>query len=72
MHTYNVAEGRIWGRGTNRDKRQNKILTFTSNAPFRSCISKLNGKFKGNAEDLKDLTIILWHEEICGIIIEMN
>ena len=31
------------------------MLAFKKNSPFRSCISKINSKFIGNAEDL-DIT----------------
>ena len=33
-------------------KKRNKMLTFKINAPFRSCISKINNTFIDNAEDL--------------------
>ena len=33
------------------DKKRNKKLTFKKNAPFRSCISKINNKFIDNAGD---------------------
>ena len=33
-------------------KQEIKKLIFKSNAPFRSCISKINNTFVGNAEDL--------------------
>ena len=38
--------------GTNPNNRINKKLTFKSNAPFRSCISKISNTFIDNAEDL--------------------
>ena len=50
--TCNVATERIWRRGTNNDRRQNKNLTFRNNASFKSCMSKPNDKFTVNAEDL--------------------
>ena len=34
------------------DKTRNKKLTFKINAPFTSCISKINNTFIENAEDL--------------------
>ena len=33
-------------------KKRNKKLAFKNNAPFRSCISKINNTFLDNAEDL--------------------
>ena len=38
--------------GDNDDKTSNKQLIFKNNAPFRSCISKINNTFTDNAEDL--------------------
>ena len=34
------------------DSRKNRPLTFKNNAPFSSCISKINNVFIDNAEDL--------------------
>ena len=34
------------------DNQRNKSPSFTNNAPFRSCISKINNIFIDNAEDL--------------------
>ena len=34
------------------DKTRNKKLIFKSNAPFRSCISRINSTFIDNTEDL--------------------
>ena len=47
---HNVVKGRIGVRGTNDANRKNKKITFKSNAPFRSCISKINNKFVDNAD----------------------
>ena len=49
---YIVVKGIISVRGTNANNRINKKLTFKNNAPFRSCISKINNTFIDNAEDL--------------------
>ena len=49
--TYIVVKRRISITGADNVNRRNKKLTFTSNAPFRSCISKINNTFKDNAED---------------------
>ena len=50
--TYIVAKGRISVKGTNDANKINKKLTFKNNAPFRSCISKINNIFIENAEGL--------------------
>ena len=44
-------KGWVSVRGTNDANRRNKKLTFKNNAPFRSCISKINITFVDNAED---------------------
>ena len=49
---YLVVKERLSVRGTNSSKRINKKLTFKSNAPFRSCISKINNTCVDNVEDL--------------------
>ena len=49
---YIVVEGRISFAGTNAANRRNKELNFKKNAPFRSCISKINNIFIDNSEDL--------------------
>ena len=49
---YIVIKGRITVEGDNDDKTRNKELVFKNNAPFRSCISKINNTFIDNAEDL--------------------
>ena len=49
---YIVVKGRITVTGTNPANRRIKKLTFKKNAPFRSCISKINSRFIGNVEDL--------------------
>ena len=48
---YIVVKGRISVTGNNAANRRNKKLTFKNNAPFRSCISKINNAFINNAED---------------------
>ena len=35
----------------NNGNRRNKRLTFKNNAPFKSCISKINNTFIDNAKD---------------------
>ena len=44
---------------TNSSNRRNKKLTFKNNAPFRSCISKINNRFIDYAEDL-DIVIRIY------------
>ena len=39
-------------RGDNDFKPRNKRLIFKNNAPFTSCISKINNTFTDNSEDL--------------------
>ena len=47
-----VVKGGITLTGTNANSRRNTKVTFKNNAPFRSCITKINNKFIDNAEDL--------------------
>ena len=49
---YIVAKGTIIVEGSALNNRANKKLAFKNNAPFRSCISKVNNTFIDNAEDL--------------------
>ena len=51
---YIIVKGRIDVRGNENAKTTNKKLT--SNTAFRSCISKINNKFKVSAEDLDIVT----------------
>ena len=53
-----VVKGRIPVEGDNDDKRINKKVIFKNNAPFRSCISKINNMFVDNAEDL-DIVMLM-------------
>ena len=39
---YIVLKETITEEGDNDDKKRNEKLTFKNNAPFRSCISKIN------------------------------
>ena len=43
-NAYIVVKGRISVTGTNAANRKNKKTTFKNNAPFRSCITKINNK----------------------------
>ena len=79
---YIVVEGDITLEGDNNANKRNKNLAFKNNAPFISCISKINGIKIDNAEDL-DLVMPLYNlpeykesikkqQAACGIIIEMK
>ena len=48
---YTIVKGRVSIRGANDGNRRNKKLTFKNNAPFRSCILKINNTFIDNVED---------------------
>ena len=77
---YNVVNRRKNVTSTSAANRRNKKLTFDNNAQIRSYISKHNYTFVHNAEDLDILMpmykniviIILWHQEVCVIIIEIK
>ena len=79
---YIVVEGDITLEGDNDANKRNKNLAFKNNAPFINCISKTNGEKIDNAGDLdvvmpitiylNTVKIIEKHQEVCGIIIEMN
>ena len=49
---YIAVKGTVTVKRNNAAKTRNKKLIFKSNAPFRSCISKINNTFIDNAEDL--------------------
>ena len=51
---YLVVKGRMTVEGDNDAKTA--IKCFEYNAPFRSCISKINDTFINNAEDLDIVT----------------
>ena len=51
-----VVKGRITVEDTNANNREDKKLTSKNNAPFRSCISKINNAFIYGAEDLDIVT----------------
>ena len=57
---YIVVKGRISVAGNNLANRVNKKLTFGNNAPFRSCISKINNIFIDNAENI-DIVIPMYN-----------
>ena len=49
---YVWVKGKITATNPNDNPNFNKELTLKNNAPFISCISKINGKLVENAEDL--------------------
>ena len=49
---YIFVKVRIVVKGTNNVTKGIKKLTFKNNAPFRSCISKINNTIIDNADDL--------------------
>ena len=55
---YLVVKGDISVRGDNNRDRKNRPLAFKNNAPFISCISKINSVLIENAEDLDAVTPI--------------
>ena len=56
---YIAFKGRISVTSTNAAIKRNRKLPFKNNSPFRSCISKINNTFVGNAEDLNiDLNLL--------------
>ena len=73
------SDGYIVVKGTNNANTRNKKLAFMNNAPFWSCLSKINNTYIDNAENLDIVmpmnnllgivTIILRHLEVCWIII---
>ena len=55
-----VVKGEITVKGTDNANKRNKKVIFKNNAPFRSCISKINNAFVDNAEDF-DLVIPMYN-----------
>ena len=55
-----IVKGRIKVTGNNATNRTNKKLTFKNNAPFKSCITKINNTFIENAENL-DLVMPMYN-----------
>ena len=52
MCDFSVASIAMNGRITVEGNNDNKKLFFKNNAPFVSCISKINNRLIDNAEDL--------------------
>ena len=57
---YIVVKGHITLEGENDANKRNKNFTFKNNAPFKSCISKIDGIKINNAEDL-DLVMPMYN-----------
>ena len=55
-----VVKGIITVVGDNDAKTRNKRLILKNNAPFRSCILKINKKFMDNTEDL-DIVMLMYN-----------
>ena len=55
-----VVKGTITVVGDNDAKTRNKKLILKNNAPFRSCISKINNKFIDNTEVL-DIVMLMYN-----------
>ena len=53
---HNAVKGRISVTGTDNANRTNTKVTFENNAPFRSCMSKIENT---SVEDLEDLAIFV-------------
>ena len=79
---YIVLKGDITLESDNIANKHNKNLVFKNNAPFKSCIIKINGIKIDNTEDL-DVVMPTYNlleyskfiekqQEACGIIIEIN
>ena len=49
---YIVVKGRISVRATENTDTGRKDIAFKNNAPFRSCITKVNNTLMDNSEDL--------------------
>ena len=54
-----IVKQRISGTSTDNANRRNKKLTLKNNAPFKSCISKINYTFVDNLKDL-DFVTLMW------------
>ena len=62
---YIVVKRRITVKRDNDDKTRNKKLIFKNNAPFRSCISKINNTFINNTDNAQRILILLCQFIIC-------
>ena len=62
---YIVVKQRITVKRDNDDKTRNKKLIFKNNAPFRSCISKINNTVINNTDNAQGILILLCQFIIC-------
>ena len=62
---YIVVKRRITVKRDNDDKTRNKKLIFKNNAPFRSCISKINNTVINNTDNAQGILILLFQFIIC-------
>ena len=62
---YIVVKRRITVKRDNDDKTRNKKLIFKNNAPFRSCISKINNTVINNTDNAQGILILLCQFIIC-------
>ena len=58
--SYIVVRGDITVEGPHNRDRKNRLSAFKNNAPFSSCISKINGVLIENAEDI-DIVIPMYN-----------
>ena len=81
-HGYIVVKGTrdLLAAATNENDKAGKSVAFKDNAPFRSCISKINSTLIDNEEYLDRVMpmynlleysqVILWEQEVYGVIIK--
>ena len=58
--TYIVVKEKATLEGTDDANKGNKKLTFKSNVPFRSSVSKINNTFIADAEDI-DFVMLMYN-----------
>ena len=65
------SDAYVWVKGTitvtnpNNNANFDRRLTLKNNAPFISCVSKINGEFVENVEDL-DIVIPMYNLLVCS------
>ena len=73
---YIAVKKRVSVRGTNSANRRNKKLTFKNNAPFRSCLWKINDTFIDYVEDLNIVmpmhNLLEYSENYCLLRVWLN
>ena len=60
---YVVVKGAkdLLAAAANENVKAGKEVAFKNNAPFRSCVSKVNSRLIGNAKDLDIIMPSLWN-----------